>query len=234
MLKIKGMKKQYHTVKLPVVLILLMMAISFCLQAQSTVKTYSVNPDQSKNYILTITPQEASTKLGVSTFIGSTRRSDQVKDEIGYFDGLGRALQSIGVNASPGGKDILLPTEYDEFGKETKKYLPYTVDGNNGLFRNNAISEQQSFYSLRYPNEPAFQQTILDGSQHGNPITQTMPIQDMFYSIVITLISLQTGMYTSGSLMKPRTKSITGTSEIILWDMRQLQHGMKTAINRPS
>jgi RHS repeat-associated protein len=175
MLKIKGMKKQYHTVKLPVVLILLMMAISFCLQAQSTVKTYSVNPDQSKNYILTITPQEASTKLGVSTFIGSTRRSDQVKDEIGYFDGLGRALQSIGVNASPGGKDILLPTEYDEFGKETKKYLPYTVDGNNGLFRNNAISEQQSFYSLRYPNEPAFQQTILDGSQLSVVVQQGAP-----------------------------------------------------------
>ena len=51
-----------------------------------------------------------------------------------YFDGLGRPMQSVNVQASPIGKDVVQPIVYDEFGRESKRYLPYT-DGTNGWFK---------------------------------------------------------------------------------------------------
>jgi hypothetical protein len=73
-----------------------------------------------------------------------------------YFDGLGRAAQSISVQGSPAKKDVVQPVVYDQFGREEIKYLPFVSSGNDGLLKPNAIStpagnytgsDQQLFYS---------------------------------------------------------------------------------------
>jgi RHS repeat-associated protein len=66
---------------------------------------------------------------------------------IQYFDGLGRPLQTVTVQGSPSFKDVVQPIVYDVYGRENRKYLPYTVAGNNGIYRTDALAAQASFYN---------------------------------------------------------------------------------------
>lgn len=56
-----------------------------------------------------------------------------------FFDGLGRGIQTVNVKGSPSKKDIVQPIAYDQYGREAKKYLPYT-DGNDGRFKPDALA----------------------------------------------------------------------------------------------
>jgi len=51
-----------------------------------------------------------------------------------YFDGLGRTTQSIAIKASPNGKDLAVPTMYDQSGRRTKDFMPQPVDSQNGAY----------------------------------------------------------------------------------------------------
>ncbi len=68
----------------------------------------------------------------------ATPTEDDVQTSIQYIDGLGRVIQTVGLKQSPTKKDIIAPVEYDAFGREVKKYLPYTVNG-SGQFQPEAI-----------------------------------------------------------------------------------------------
>ncbi|NOU60119.1 DUF6443 domain-containing protein [Marinifilum caeruleilacunae] len=74
---------------------------------------------QSKNYIKISRPQTTS---GLS---GKTLHS------LKYFDGLGRVDQNIEIGATPNGFDLVQPFDYDELGREKKKFLPYALRHSN-------------------------------------------------------------------------------------------------------
>jgi Domain of unknown function (DUF6443)/Ig-like domain CHU_C associated len=57
-------------------------------------------------------------------------------ENITYFDGLGRPMQSVSTQASPNKTDLVTPVVYDAFGRESKKYLPIAV-GNDGWYKPN-------------------------------------------------------------------------------------------------
>ncbi|RYU77813.1 DUF6443 domain-containing protein [Hymenobacter persicinus] len=74
---------------------------------------------------------------------------DDVQIKTDYLDGLGRPVQSVLRQESPLRRDIVQPTAYDELGRETKSYLPYTAANGTGAlgpYRPNAIREQYEFY----------------------------------------------------------------------------------------
>ncbi len=60
---------------------------------------------------------------------------DQVNEQISYFDGLGRPMQTVQVQGSPSKKDIVQPIVYDQFGREPVKYLPYVSSESNGWYK---------------------------------------------------------------------------------------------------
>ncbi len=107
---------------------------------------------------------------------------DNKMQSIGYFDGLGRSIQSIAVQQSPNQKDIIVAQEYDGYGREVKKYLPFTDAAGNGSIRTTAYSSQANYYntnnavSNKVPadNDP-FSQTFFEFSplsrikEQGNP-----------------------------------------------------------------
>ncbi|WP_330747611.1 DUF6443 domain-containing protein [Chryseobacterium sp. CP-77] len=85
------------------------------------------NLTQSENYIYSRTYLEAVT---------STSNTAKQLQQVGYIDGLGRPKQDISIKATATGKDIVVPVEYDIFGRQVKDMLPLPqqVTNNGGIF----------------------------------------------------------------------------------------------------
>jgi RHS repeat-associated protein len=105
---------------------------------------YCLAQSQDKNYVHTYVPQ-LKIKDEV-TFQSVETDVTKVQSTIVYYDGLGRPLQTVNYKASPTGRDVVVPVAYDNFGRETIKYLPYTSTESNGNFKPNAI-EQNGMYT---------------------------------------------------------------------------------------
>lgn len=103
---------------------------------------------------------------------------ESLSQSIQYFDGLGRASQSVQTQGSPDKHDIVLPIVYDAYGREAKKYLPYT-EGNNGWFKTEALTEQAAFYNggmATIPIDPTpYSETIFEPSPLNRVIKQGAP-----------------------------------------------------------
>lgn len=143
-------------------LLLLIACVSsvFALQAQSNlplpqnapVPATAVTPpsaystDIPLNYVRVWQPLKPFTTE--SDVISTQRQVTEVNRSTQYIDGLGRSLQIVSWQASPGKNDVVAPIVYDEFGREKYKYLPYT-DGaaNNGLLKSNPFADQVAFYT---------------------------------------------------------------------------------------
>jgi hypothetical protein len=117
--------------------------------------TIRAAPDVSGNYIISNSVQSPMTSLSAANGLSASQNQRQVE----YFDGLGRPLQSISVQGSPNGRDLIQPVQYDSFGRASVKYLPYVAKNAGGFYRTNAIgtgtsgtgpyigSEQQTYYT---------------------------------------------------------------------------------------
>ncbi|HWB93111.1 MAG TPA: DUF6443 domain-containing protein [Puia sp.] len=85
-----------------------------------------------------------------------------VQETTTYFDGLGRPLQTVQRQHSPGSSpvDIVAPVVYDQFGREVYKYLPYAASSGNtsdGGLKQDPFTDQQNFYQNVYPaQQPAY------------------------------------------------------------------------------
>lgn len=88
----------------------------------------------------------------------------EVKQATTYFDGLGRPLQavikqgSLETGSSPA--DMVSPVVYDEFGRESYKYLAFAANAtapntsvNDGLFKFNPFQQQQTFMQQQYGSQ---------------------------------------------------------------------------------
>ncbi len=112
------------------------------LVAQNTYQAPSLST--SENYIHTKAYQKAGTP---------TSNADVI-ESVTYFDGLGRPKQQIAIKASPGEKDLVTHIEYDEFGRQTKQFLPYQSGSSNGAFKHwDVANSVKGFYKNKYPED---------------------------------------------------------------------------------
>lgn len=128
-------------------LVLLLIPI-FQLRAQQT---------NTRNYVITRTYKQAGE---------DANNVGKVKTDIEYFDGLGRLLQQVSVGQGLGGRDIVQPFQYDDQGRQSKNFLPYTTNG-SGAYQSSAISSQGTFYTT---NDLSLG---LDASDLGRPYSET-------------------------------------------------------------
>lgn len=138
-----------------------------------------------QNYVLTSTPRIS----GISTDSAMAGRSScELMQSVQYVDGLGRPVQTIQVQGSSFGYDIIQPQAYDQYGREVTKYLPYTPQtGTTGSYRPAAISTDQGAFYNSPPvgvgvNSNPFSQTVFEPSplsrvtEHGAPGASWQPV----------------------------------------------------------
>lgn len=90
-----------------------------------------------------------------------------------YVDGLGRIQQNIGLEASPSRKDIVQFYEYDNFGRQSKTYLPFTYTSNNGMSLGSSNEKADAFYGNTYAvddDDRHFAEHVFDNS----PLNQVL------------------------------------------------------------
>lgn len=122
-----------------------------------------------------------SPKIAVETQAQVNGLSDQNKHQsVQYFDGLGRASQSVAVKGSPNQNDLVSFYEYDQYGRQVKQYLPYAASSSGGAYQGSAATDQASFYhngirlahtdypysEVRYDNSPL--NRVLESSAPGD------------------------------------------------------------------
>ncbi|MCG8307379.1 MAG: DUF6443 domain-containing protein, partial [Cytophagales bacterium] len=144
-----------------------MMLVSSTLQAQ-TVPT----PSDDQNYIIEHTPREANITNKSQL---SNKNSSQVSRSIQYFDGLGRPMQQIGFQASPNGNDFVQHIEYDAYGREQNKYLPFQANTQTGAYLSTASSEVISDYNSLKSDSYPYSRTIFEPSPLNRILKQGAP-----------------------------------------------------------
>ncbi|MCL6294916.1 DUF6443 domain-containing protein [Jejuia spongiicola] len=141
--------------------------------------TSGPSPDQ--NYVHTTTPKIATTN------VSSLSNTDKI-ESIAYFDGLGRAMQSVGIRAGGNGEDIITHVGYDEYGRQAKDYLPYTASSTDGSFRTDGLSATNTYYdatkyeadfpSVTVSNINAYSEKEFEASPLNRVLKQAAPGKD--------------------------------------------------------
>jgi hypothetical protein len=151
----------------------------------------TVNPiPNNYNYIITRDMQSDKKADGsVITVADVASLPVHLKAEnITYFDGLGRPIQSVATQASPNRLDIVTPVVYDAFGRERFKFLPI-VTGSDGYYKPNEtmvdpvnvgyINAAASFYgqaNSTIASDPRpFSETVFEPSPLNRPAKQFGP-----------------------------------------------------------
>jgi RHS repeat-associated protein len=115
--------------------------------------------DLSRPGITTVSAAEALTSVA------------DVQQSTQYYDGLGRPIQKVLMQASPLGKDMVSMQAYDQFGREAMQYLPYTSSTTDGGFKLNAATEQNSFNATQFPNEQYYAGWV---QYEGSPVNRQL------------------------------------------------------------
>ncbi|WP_448103701.1 DUF6443 domain-containing protein [Pedobacter panaciterrae] len=143
-------------------------------------------PTSTQNYV-TESIVKVKGKQTVASF--STLAVDSVNKTITYYDGLGRPLQIVQWKASPAKRDLVTAIAYDAFGREDKKYLPYSglTAESIGSYKPTAIAQQNAFYTTPGTTtgwasggvvptpDAAFSKTIFEASPLNRVLEQGAP-----------------------------------------------------------
>lgn len=142
--------------------------------------------------------------------------------QIGYFDGLGRPVQTVITQGATGNKDIITPVEYDGYGREIKKFLPYADinNSNHGSFRSSAYADQEYYYNTS--------NTGSDAPKDVNPFSQTFHEFSPYSYVKEAGAQGQTWQPGSGHTVKPLSTFNKINDEVVKWEVSNVPNGWGT------
>ncbi|WP_347052237.1 DUF6443 domain-containing protein, partial [Flavobacterium olei] len=101
------------------------------------------------NFIYTIAPKKAVQSANLNTLT-----KDEMNQNLTYFDGLGRPVQSRVIGQGGNGEDLITSVEYDGFGRQIREHLPFAAADNGTNYpkidTSTILSSSNSFYSSLY------------------------------------------------------------------------------------
>ena len=100
-----------------------------------------------KNFNLVVQPKVS---LTISDYENNIFSTSNLLEDIVYYDGFGKPIQTILKQRNPDNKDIVSFNEYDEFGSVTKKYFSFYVNQNNLNFVTSAKTLQSQYYQTKF------------------------------------------------------------------------------------
>jgi RHS repeat-associated protein len=109
-------------------------------------------PDFTPTYTEPIDPENVNYvrtfKYQVKNFNGDpeTAAATHVQMSTTYLDGIGRPFQQVNKANSYYVHDVVSIIDYDPFGRETVKYLPYASGASHGKLQLTGFSDQDAFY----------------------------------------------------------------------------------------
>jgi RHS repeat-associated protein len=123
-----------------------------------TAHSQSSIPSQDQNYIKTRT----YTKDDGSTYL----------DAVQYFDGLLRPMELIQVGVTPNKADLITCQEYDNFGRDSRSWLPTIAVENQGAFM--ALPDFQTKSTATYNN--TIYNSAADTEPYAYPVYENSPL----------------------------------------------------------
>jgi RHS repeat-associated protein len=91
-----------------------------------------------------------------------------------FYNDMGKPIETVGMQASPAGKDVIVPTTYDALGRDAKSYLPVVSPiSTDGLFENvlDVNGEYTGNVSDFYSDKP-YAVTTFENSPLGRVVEQ--------------------------------------------------------------
>ncbi|RNA60991.1 RHS repeat-associated core domain-containing protein [Chryseobacterium nematophagum] len=102
--------------------------------------------------------------IKTKVYLDSVKTTTQINRQVvtvQYFDGLGRPKQIVNVRATPQGKDIVTPIEYDSYGRQIKEYLPIPQANTSAGAYYSSFQPNSSGY---YGSEKIYSEKVLESS----------------------------------------------------------------------
>ncbi|WP_339695985.1 DUF6443 domain-containing protein [uncultured Marixanthomonas sp.] len=86
-----------------------------------------------------------------------------VKNDITYYDGLGRPIQQIAAHQGGTGGDLITHIEYDALGRQEKEFLPYPRSNSSLDFESGVLGSSSTFYGTQNPySQKKFEESPLN------------------------------------------------------------------------
>ena len=142
----------------------ILLSVSLIFAGHISVVAQNVTPSSNQNYTVSYKMRQALTPSQVTTTLDINKTMPSVT----YYDGIGRAIQSVEVGETPLKRDKVIPVEYDVLGRsDIKQYLAYPLTSAGGAYQSSALTAQTSYYSGAFSSSDgnyAFQYTEYDKS----------------------------------------------------------------------
>ena len=130
---------------------------------------FAQSPDQ--NYVKSIELLEAIDINTLNTNSNAVKKIESVT----YFDGFGRAKQSVGIQQSPTKKDIVQHIQYDQFGRTTKQFLALPTSQDTGHYISNAEAQITAYYQNAFADQHPFSEVRYDNSPLNRKLETSAP-----------------------------------------------------------
>lgn len=135
--------------------------------------TLALAQSQDENYIQSHTYTEPSTEVNDPETIST----------LTYYDGIGRPKQTIAVRAGSYFQNQFIPIIYDEYGRQTKQYLPYAHSGQLYIPLDckdtdqliNLVNNKYMGNGVSTTNPNPYSETVLENSPLNRALEQGAP-----------------------------------------------------------